>query len=269
MKIAVIGIGNMGQALVGGILAKGAHSPDEIYLYDYDHQKAEEFAKTNGCHVCGSSKDAVTSADVALIAVKPQVIRSAVNEFKENLGMNTLVISIAAGISIAALREMLDNTVVPVVRVMPNTPALVGQGASALCFSNVPKESEEYAMKLFETCGLAVRVEEKILDAVTGLSGSGPAFAMIFIEAMADAGVKMGLSREVALKLAAMTLKGSAEMVLETGKHPGVLKDQVCSPSGTTIAGVYALEKAGFRGAVMDAVCTAALRSKEMSGENK
>ena len=268
MKVAVIGIGNMGQALIEGFIKKGAHRPDEIYLYDYEIQKATLFAEKTGCHACSSSAEAATGANVVLIAVKPQVIGPVLETLKEHLGADTLFISIAAGVSIHTLREMIHSETIPLIRVMPNTPALVGEGASALCFSNVPSDLETYAMRLFETGGIAVRVEEKVMDAVTGLSGSGPAYGMIFIEAMADAGVKLGLARDVAVRLAAMTLKGSAAMVLETGKNPAELKNQVCSPGGTTISGVYALEKAGFRSAVMDAVCAAAMRSKELSEES-
>ena len=269
MKVAVIGIGNMGQALVGGFIKNGAHRPDELYLYDYDRQKCAAFAAISGCHACTSAREATSGANVVLIAVKPQVIGAAVEEFKSDITEDMLILSIAAGISIATLRRMLSSETVPVVRVMPNTPALVGEGASALCFSKVSEKWMDYAVKLFETCGIAVRVEEKVMDAVTGVSGSGPAYGMIFIEAMADAGVKLGLTRDVALRLSAMTLKGAAAMVLETGRNPAELKDAVCSPGGTTIAAVHALEKDGFRSAVMDAVCAAAARSKELSEENR
>lgn len=269
MKVAVIGIGNMGQALVEGFIKKSAHNPDEIFLYDYEIQKSTEFAKKIGCHVCLTSIEAVTNANVVLIAVKPQVIKIVIDGLKENVGADTLIISIAAGISIHSLRGMFHSSDIPIIRVMPNTPALVGEGASALCFSNTTSDQEHYAMKLFKTCGITVKVDEKAMDAVTGVSGSGPAYAMIFIEAMADAGVKMGIARDVAIKLAAMTLKGAGTMVLETGKNPAELKDQVCSPGGTTIAAVHALEKAGFRAAVMDAVCAAAARSKELSEETR
>lgn len=268
MKMAVIGIGNMGQALVGGFVRSGAHRPEELYLYDYDTEKAAQFASKLGCHVCAGSAEAAKGADVVLIAVKPQVIALAAEEFKHEIGPDTLVISIAAGISIRKIRKILESETVPVVRVMPNTPALVGEGASALCFSNVPAEKEAYALQLFETCGIAIRTEEKYIDAVTGVSGSGPAYAMLFIEAMADAGVKLGLPRDIAVKLAAMTLKGSGAMALETGKNPAELKNAVCSPGGTTIEAVHTLEKNGFRSAVMDAVCAAARRSKELSQEN-
>ncbi len=269
MKIAVIGIGNMGQALVAGFIKKGAHRPEEIHVYDYEMKRAADFAEKTGCHVCSSSQEAAADADAVLIAVKPQVIGPVLEGLHKNIGPGALLISIAAGVSIQTLRERIHSNTIPIVRVMPNTPALVGEGASALCFSNVPADKEDYAIRLFETCGIAVRVEEKIMDAVTGVSGSGPAYGMIFIEAMADAGVKMGLTRDVAVKLAAMTLKGAAAMVLETGRNPAELKDQVCSPGGTTIAAVHALEKAGFRSAVMDAVCAATMRSKELSEESR
>lgn len=269
MKVAVIGIGNMGKALIEGFIRKGAHLPEELYLYDFDIAKAADFAEQTGCHVCASSLEAAACADVILIAVKPQVIRMVISGMREGIRPDALVLSIAAGISIHSLREMLQSEEIPLARVMPNTPAMVGEGASALCFSNVSDSMQSYALRLFETCGIAVRVEEKVMDAVTGMSGSGPAYGLIFIEAMADAGVKMGLARDVAIRLAAMTLKGAASLVLETGKNPAELKDQVCSPGGTTIAAVHALEKAGFRSAVMDAVCAAALRSRELSEESK
>ena len=269
MKVAIIGIGNMGKALIEGFIRKGAHLPEELYLYDFDTAKAAAFAERTGCHACASSLEAIACADVVLIAVKPQVIRMVTSGMREGIRPDTLVLSIAAGISIHALREMLQSEEIPLARVMPNTPAMVGEGASALCFSNVPDTLQSYALQLFKTCGIAVRVEEKVMDAVTGLSGSGPAYGLIFIEAMADAGVKMGLARDVAIRLAAMTLKGAAALVLETGKNPAELKDQVCSPGGTTIAAVHALEKAGFRSAVMDAVCAATLRSREISEESK
>lgn len=268
MKVAVIGIGNMGQALVGGFIAKGAHSPEKIYIYDDDLEKAADFARKSGCNACNSAEDAIKGSDVLLIAVKPQIVSKVLEGSRKDIGPQTLVMSIAAGVSIQTLRGFLCSDTIPIVRVMPNTPALVGEGASALCFSNVPKNLENYAVSLFETCGIAVKVDERAMDAVTGLSGSGPAYGMIFIEAMADAGVQLGLSRDVAVKLAAMALRGAATMVLETGKNPAELKNQVCSPGGTTIAAVHTLEKEGFRSAVMDAVCAAAKRSKELSDES-
>lgn len=265
MKIAVIGVGNMGQALVEGFIKRGAHEPQDVLLYDYETNKALEFAKKTGAKFCQTTSEAVVNADVILLCVKPQVMKSVVDGLKAVISPKALIISIAAGISTDTLKSYFANDKISIIRVMPNTPALVGVGASALTFVNVTKENEEYAMRLFETCGMAIKVDEKLMDAVTGLSGSGPAYGVIFIEAMADAGVKMGLTRDVAIKLAAMTLKGAATMVLETDLHPAQIKDMVCSPGGTTIDAVYALEKAGVRAGIMDAVCASAMKSKEFS----
>ncbi|MHB1453109.1 MAG: pyrroline-5-carboxylate reductase [Saccharofermentanales bacterium] len=267
MKIAVIGTGNMGQALVQGFISKGAHAPSEIYLYDYDTSKAREFADSTGCIPCSELKDAVEAAGVLLLAVKPQVMAAAIEQINQYVREGTLIISIAAGISIHFLRGVLVYKNLPIVRVMPNTPALIGYGASALSFSGTSAQQEAYCMGLFEACGIAIKVDEGKMDAVTGVSGSGPAYGMIFIEAMADAGVRLGLTRDEALRLSAMTLKGAAAMVLETEVHPAELKDRVCSPGGTTIAAVHVLEQGGFRGTVMDAVFAAAKRSQELTGK--
>lgn len=175
-----------------------------------------------------------------------------------------LLISIAAGITLAAI-EAKVHTSVRVVRVMPNTPSLVGQGATAIALGKyASREDEAFALELFNAVGSAYAVEEKVLDAVTGLSGSGPAYVFLFIEALADGGVRAGLPRAVALALAVQTVKGAATMVQETGVHPGELKDRVTSPGGTTITGVHALERGGFRGTVMDAVMEASKRSAEL-----
>ncbi len=267
MNIAVIGTGNMGQALINGFIRQGIHQPSEVFLYDYDTEKARELSGCTGCRYCASQEEAVRAADVILLAVKPQVIAAAIGQINDYIREGTLIISIAAGITIDNLRSILAQKDLPVARVMPNTPALIGCAASALCFSGTEPRQETYCMELFNACGMAIRVSESKMDAVTGVSGSGPAYGYIFIEAMADAGVKLGLSRDEALRLAAMTLKGAAAMVLETGTHPAELKDRVCSPGGTTIAAVQALEERGFRGTVMDAVCASARRSKELSGK--
>jgi len=265
MKIGVLGIGNMGQALIEGFIAKSAHEPEEIFIYDYETSKALQFADRTGCVFCKESADAVKDADVVLLAVKPQVMKSCIDGIRQDITNNTLVISIAAGITLEKLSKFFGISKLGLVRVMPNTPALVGEGASAVCFLNVSDERQDYTINLFSTCGETIRVDESKMDAVTGLSGSGPAFVMMFIEALTDAGVKMGLTRQEASLLAAQTVKGSASMVIKTKIHPAQLKDNVCSPGGTTIAGVHALEKGGFRGAVMDAVYASSSRSKELS----
>jgi pyrroline-5-carboxylate reductase len=211
--------------------------------------------------------DVLKSCKVLVLAVKPQMIPALLTEIHPVLLPNQLFISIAAGITLAQLAEGLGEPT-RIVRVMPNTPALVGMSATAFSV-NARTTVEDVALvtKLFQAIGIAFPVAEKLLDAVTGLSGSGPAYVYVMIEALADGGVRAGLPRDVAQQLAAQTVLGSAQMVLTTGRHPGALKDAVASPGGTTIAGLHALEQAGFRGAVMDAVLAAAQRAEEL-GKN-
>jgi len=268
MKIAVIGTGNMGQALIGGFIAKKSHLPEEIFIYDYDGEKSLKYAEQTGCVFCSRLKDAVGFVDAVLLAVKPQTIESVVLQIRDLIKKDTIVISIAAGIKTDKIRKYLGNPDTGIVRVMPNTPALIGEGASAVCFDNVTDRFKKYVNELFSTCGLVLEVDEKKMDAVTGLSGSGPAYVMVFIEALADAGVRMGLTREEALCLACATVKGSAALVLETKIHPAQLKDNVCSPGGTTIEALYELEKGGFRSSVINAVTASARRSKELSKDS-
>ncbi len=254
----------MGEALTRGLLSAKTYAASEIRLFDVDNARVEQLAASLGVGAFDSPLAAIDGADVILVAVKPQIIETALLPLRERISASQTVISIAAGVSIARL-EACFSSAVPVVRVMPNTPALVGAAASAICGGKHAKpENIAVAKELFEAVGLAVETEEKLLDAVTGLSGSGPAYVFLFIEALADGGVRAGLSRSVALQLAAQTVMGSAQMLLETQEHPGVLKDKVASPGGTTIAGVHALESGGFRGVVMDAVAAAVQRSKEL-----
>lgn len=267
MKIAVIGVGNMAQALINGFIRKGAHLPGEIFIYDIDKEKASEIAGKSECIFCQTPKEAVENCEIVLLAVKPNVISDCIKSIKDSVDSDKLVISIAAGISISNLREMLDDENVGLVRVMPNTPSMISEGVSAMSFDKVSGEKAKYAMELFSSCGTVLRIEEEKMDAVTGLSGGGPAYVMMFIEALTDAGVKAGLTRREASVLACGTVKGSASMVIETDMHPAGLKDNVCSPGGTTIAGVHALEKGGFRAAVIDGVTAAVKRSKEISGK--
>lgn len=265
-QLAFIGAGAMGGALLRGLLAAGVYEPAQLTVYDVSAERTQAVAQEFGV-VAGESLEAVArDAQALLLAVKPQVIGAALEPLSDVLTPQQTLISIAAGVSTAQL-ESHFNQPVPVVRIMPNTPALVGQGASAICLGkHAGERHRELAHRIFGAVGLAVDTQEKLMDAVTGLSGSGPAYVYLFIEALSDAGVKMGLPRDVSTRLAAQTVLGGAQMVLETGMHPGELKDNVTSPGGTTIAALHALENRAFRAAVYDAVEASANRSRELSG---
>jgi pyrroline-5-carboxylate reductase len=215
-----------------------------------------------------SYSEVVEKSKVIVMAVKPQILKAVITEVKPKLTKDHLLVSIAAGITMSSLQEWGGD--VRVVRVIPNTPSLVGEGVAAI--SGGPSSTQgdvDLVKALFDSVGKTVVVEEKLLNAVTGVSGSGPAYVYIAIEAMADGGVAAGLPRSVALSLAAQTFLGSAKMVLETKRHPGQLKDEVASPAGTTIAGLHELEKAGFRSAWMNAVVAAAKRGEQLGSSSK
>ncbi|NLW89659.1 MAG: pyrroline-5-carboxylate reductase [Clostridiaceae bacterium] len=268
MVLAVIGIGNMGQALVTGFLRKGLLNAKDIRVFDIDENKATGFSRKTGCELAESATDAVDKADYVLIAVKPQVFDQAMETVAHRISSTTVVISIAAAVSVSRIQSFLRKGT-PVVRVMPNTPALAGAGVSAICFSNTNDKQRELIIDLLKTCGMVIPCDEITLDAIGSVSGTGPAYVMLFIEAMADAAVKLGISRKVAYEIAAMTVYGSGKLVIDTGLHPAILKDQVCSPGGTTIEGVISLEKNGFRSAVHEAVSAAAKKKNEMTEAKK
>jgi len=266
MKIAFLGAGAMGEALLRGLLASEVCAPSDITVFDANPSRLQQIGDEFGVQTAPDILSAARPEGVLVLAVKPQIVSAALAPLRDVLTPRHTLISIAAGITTAQLEAHFSNPV-PVVRVMPNTPALVGAGAAAICLGKNADESHRAAAHtIFDAVGLAVDVEEKLMDAVTGLSGSGPAYVYVFIEALSDAGVKMGLSREIATQLAAQTVMGSAQMVLETGLHPGELKDRVTSPGGTTIAALHALEKRAFRAAVVDAVEASTQKSREMSG---
>jgi pyrroline-5-carboxylate reductase len=264
-RIGFVGAGQMALALARGWVAAGLVTAKQIAAIDPVAAARERFANdVAGAKI--SDVDAATQTlgdcDVVILAVKPQqmTVALASSDFGDD---KKLVISIAAGVSLSALESSLAHG--RLVRVMPNTPALVGQGASAFSLGRGATAADaELVDRLLSAVGKAVRVDEKLLDAVTGLSGSGPAFVYLMIEALADGGVLAGLPRDVAMALAAQTVKGSAEMVLATGDHPAALKDRVASPAGTTIAGLAVLEDSGFRGTVIRAVEAAAKRAAEL-----
>ena len=260
--LGIIGIGNMGSALLKGVLREKTVDNERIIIYDTNKDLLDQCAGEFNVSKALNNTDLVQSSKYILLALKPQVIDKVLDEIGSKVIEEQTIISIAAGISIEFIREYLKKSI-GVIRVMPNTPALVGAGVSALAISeNVHKQNLEYVKNLLKSVGVVVELEEKHIDAVTGLSGSGPAYIFIIIEALADGGGKMGLSRDVAIKLAAQTVLGSAKMVLETGNHPGVLKDMVTSPGGTTITALHELEKGKIRGILINAVEAATLKSK-------
>jgi len=265
--IAFIGAGAMGQALIKGLLQRGGYQPQQIVAADINSLLLEELRRETGIRTTPSNHRASHDASVVVLAIKPNVVPVVLEELGSILQPSQLLISIAAGIRIAQIESHLGEGV-PVVRVMPNTPCLVGEGIS--CYSPGSHANDEHlkiTADIFSSVGIALKVEEKLLDAVTGLSGSGPAFVYLFLEALSDAGVRMGLPRDVANKLAAQTVKGAAVMALESGKHFAALKDMVTSPGGTTIAGIHELESGAFRATVMNAVKAATERSLELGGQ--
>ena len=266
--IAMIGSGQMGEALVGGWLAAKTVPPGALVATDASAERRDLMKRRFGVRTGTDNREAAAGADVVVLAVKPQILDGVMKELSSALA-GKLVLSIAAGVTIAHLAKLAPKGA-RVVRVMPNTPVLVREGVSALSFgAGVTEKDQQLARRLFEAVGRAVVVEEKLMDAVTGLSGSGPAYVFLAIEALADGGVKMGLPRTVADLLAAQTVLGAARMVLETGEHPAKLKNNVASPGGTTIAGLHRLEQGGLRAALMAAVEAAAKRSEELGREPK
>jgi pyrroline-5-carboxylate reductase len=255
----------MARALAGGFVRAGLIAPPDVLAADPMPAALEGFAQAiPGFRRCGSNAEVARGTDLLVLAVKPQQVAAALAEISEAVSERNLLVSIAAGVRLATLAAGLPAGV-RLVRVMPNTPALVGQSASGYALGTTATAADAVAVqRLLESVGVAYRVDEKLLDAVTGLAGSGPAFVYVMIEALSDGGVRMGLARDVALALAAQTVKGAAEMVLTTAEHPAVLKDKVASPGGTTIAGLAALEQGGIRSSLIAAVEAATRRSIEL-----
>jgi pyrroline-5-carboxylate reductase len=262
MHIGFIGSGRMASALLEGILRAAIAPPADIILTDKLPAAAQELARRTGAQARASNSEVAANADLLILCVKPGDVPAALREAGDLTGK--LLISIAAGVPLRRLREWAPGEP-RLIRVMPNTPALIGQGAAAYAAADGVTDGDVVvAERIFGAVGIVTRVKEELLDAVTGLSGSGPAFIYTVIEALADGGVLMGLPRESALRLAAQTVLGAAAMVLQTGLHPAQLRDQVTSPGGTTIAGLEALEEAGLRAALIGAVRAASERSGEL-----
>ena len=270
-KVACIGVGMMGGALMRAVVS--VVGGQNLVVSDGTPSKAAEFAQATGCQAATSNGEAVSAAEVIFLAVKPNMIQTVVQEVAPLLAGKT-VVSMAAGLKLATIREMYRSALstasgpdasVEWVRIMPNLPAVVGEGMVALCgLAETCSATLSTVEALLAAAGRVEVVEERLMDAVTAISGSGPAYGFIFIEALADAAVKLGMPRQQAYIYAAQTLKGAAAMQLETGRHPADLKDGVCSPPGTTIAAVEALEQKGFRSSIMAAATAAYNRSVEL-----
>lgn len=250
--LGFIGCGNMAQAMLKGILSKGLVSSDEVMVSRRSEEALKAIGDELGVQTTTDNKKVAAEADILVLAIKPYQFGQVIPEIAENVKEDALVISIAAGQSISNIEGLFGKTI-KLVRTMPNTPALVLAGATGMCFNaNVTEEEKAVAVQLFESFGVVAQVEESMINTVIGVSGSAPAYIFMVIEAMADAAVADGMPRAQAYQLAAQTVYGSARMVLETGKHPGELKDMVCSPGGTTIEAVRVLEEKGLRSAIIE-----------------
>lgn len=265
MKLGVIGCGKMGTALIQGAIRAGVVAPQDVIGCDPYEKSRASFSEATGAKVTADPQEMAAASDVLLLCTKPLDVSAALAAAAGAAnGEQRLVISIAAGVTLAALEASADENF-RVVRAMPNTPALVGHGAAGFCLgSRATAGDAQTARSLLGAVGLAVEVPERLMDAVTGLSGSGPAYIYVVIDALADGGVRAGIPRADAVKLAAQTVLGAAAMVIETGEHPAMLKDMVTSPGGTTIAGLAALEKNGLRHALIEAVAAATQRAMEL-----
>lgn len=263
-KVGFIGCGNMGRSMVGGLIKSRFLKAEDIIISTKTDESARKLQNEFNISTTLDSKLVAKEAEVIILAVKPFMYKSIIDEIKSELVKDKLVITVAAGITINNMEEWLGNEF-KIIRTMPNTPALVGQAMSAVCPNkNINNEELDYCFKIFESFGECVQLDEKDFHGFTALCGSSPAYVFMFIEAMADGAVKLGIPRAKAYKMAAQSVLGSAKMVLETGKHPGELKDMVCSPAGTTIDAVVELEKLGFRNSVIQAIDKCAEKSKQM-----
>jgi pyrroline-5-carboxylate reductase len=266
--IGFLGGGNMAEALVRGLLDGGHAAPEQVWVSGPRAERGNELRARYGVHVTTDNRALAAAVDVLVLSVKPQIMDKVLVEIAGHVRPGALVVSLAAGVTTATIERRLPSGV-RVVRSMPNTPALVGAGATAISAgSHAEPRDLDAAQVLFDAVGLTVVLDESLLDAVTGLSGSGPAYIFLILEALADAGVKVGLSRRTAQQLAAQTVMGSAKLLLDTDGHPGQLKDMVTSPGGTAIAGLHTLEQGGMRTTLINAVEAATLRARELGKAN-
>lgn len=264
MKIGFIGLGNMAKAIIGGMMDNQIVDPGDIIGTAKTKETREAVREAYGIEIRDTNEAVAREAEILILAVKPQFMEVVIHEIRDAVLHNPLIISIAAGKTMAWIEEAFGGKI-KLVRCMPNTPALVGAGCTGVCVNElVCQKDTDYSMKLMESFGKAILVSEHLMDAVGAVSGSSPAYVFMFIEAMADAAVAAGMPRKQAYEFAAQAVYGSAKLVLESGRHPGELKDMVCSPGGTTIQGVRILEEKGMRGAVIDALTATVEQSKKL-----
>jgi pyrroline-5-carboxylate reductase len=265
-KIAVVGGGNMGQALLKGLFSCG-YDPQNVLPVEVSSSKRKEIKEAFGMDTAEKIPESIGECQAVVIAVKPGDVSMVFKELSPHLKDNQIIISVAAGISLEFMKSTLPEEL-PLVRAMPNIAARVGKAAVAICFNEkVSEKQKKTARKVMESIGTVIEIDEKLMDAVTGLSGSGPAFVFMMIEALAEGGVLMGLPREKALQLAVLTVHGAADYLLETQQHPSVAKEMVASPGGTTVEGILQLEEGGFRGLIMQAVKRAAEKARSLGSK--
>ncbi|HYS15755.1 MAG TPA: pyrroline-5-carboxylate reductase [Candidatus Binatia bacterium] len=263
-SVGFLGAGNMGEALIKGLLEANLVPAEAIHATDVRLERLKELDRQYGIQVSSDNAELVRHADIVILAVKPQIMESVLKEIAPAVTRRKLLISIAAGVSTARIRTVLHKDA-RLIRVMPNTPALVLEGVTAIAKAEgLEPDDLDAAGEIFSAVGRVVVLDEELMDAVTGLSGSGPAYVAVVIESLADGGVRMGLDRITAMTLATQTVLGAAKLLLETGMHPGALKDMVSSPGGTSIAGIAALEEGGIRTTFIKAVERATQRSREL-----
>ncbi len=263
-KVGFIGAGNMGEALIKGLVAANLVRPEAIYASDVRLERLKALDQQYGIQLLADNAELVRQVDIVILAVKPQIMAPALRQIASAVTKKKLLISIAAGVSTTTIRAALGKEA-RLIRVMPNTPALVLEGVTAVAKAEGLEPGDlDTAGEIFSAVGRVVVLDEELMDAVTGLSGSGPAYVAVVIESLADGGVKMGLDRITAMTLATQTVLGAARLMIETGMHPGALKDMVSSPGGTSIAGIAALEEGGIRATFIKAVERATLRSREL-----
>lgn len=252
--IGVIGGGNMSQAIVSGLVKSEIIQGKNIIVSDRDDEKLSYMKKDYGINTTNNNEEVAKISDIIILAVKPNIYDEVIDEIKYKVKEDVVIVSIAAGITMEFIQSKFEKNI-KIVRTMPNTPVLVGEGMTALCYNEFSSEVDvKNVIDIFKSFGKVEVISEKLMDVVPGISGSSPAYVYMFIEALADGGVLGGLPRDKAYKMAAQAVLGAAKMVLETGEHPGALKDKVCSPGGTTIEAVYSLEESNFRGAVIKAM---------------